>query len=219
MRRGYSLVAPVRSKTAMGIDSTAEPSCCWPVRTHGVAEDVHPGLASVLPRLRRFAIALTGSLTEAEDLVQQACERALARAGQLREATRLDAWMYGIMRHLWQDEMRARRVRRHEQIDAAEDIPGPDGRATAENRLELARVRACLLRMSAEHRTVLTLVCVDGLSYREAAAVLDIPTGTVMSRLSRARRELHEQLAAPKAVQTGTVVAMRPATPGGRPMP
>ncbi len=173
-----------------------------------MASDVRSGLTSLMPRLRRFGIALTGSANEAEDLVQGACERALTRGAQLRDATRLDAWMYGIMRHLWQDEMRARRVRRHESMDLADDLPGSDGRALTEDRLELARVRAHLHGMSEDHRTVLILVCVDGLSYKEAADVLGVPPGTVMSRLSRARRDLHERLAAPAAARSGTVVAL-----------
>ena len=173
-------------------------------------EDVRPSLAGLLPRLRRFGLALTGSVVEAEDLVQCACERALTRAAQLREATRLDAWMYGIMRHLWQDEMRARRVRRHDPVELAEDLPGPDGGALAESRLELARVRACLAELSPDHRTVLTLVCVDGLSYREAAHVLDVPAGTIMSRLSRARHELHQRLATPRRAMQAQVIAMNP---------
>ena len=175
-----------------------------------VEADVRPVLASLLPRLRRFGLALTGSAAAADDLAQAACERALRRTAQLRDVTRLDAWMYGIMRHLWLDERRAQRVRRHESMQAAEDVPGSDGRPLAEDRLELARVRDCLRTMSADHRTVLTLVCVDGLGYREAAAVLDVPIGTIMSRLARARRDLHERLATPAVVRAGTVVPLMP---------
>jgi RNA polymerase sigma-70 factor (ECF subfamily) len=171
-------------------------------------QDLRPALASILPRLRRFGLALTGSATEADDLAQMACERALGRTAQLREVTRLDAWMYGIMRHLWQDELRARRVRRHEPIERAENIQGSDGAAVVEDSLELARVRACLATLSAEHRAVLTLICVDGLGYREAAGVLDIPVGTVMSRLSRARRELHDRLARPVAQDQSPVTLL-----------
>lgn len=182
-----------------------------------MTDDVRPALAGLLPRLRRFGLALTGSRSEAEDLVQAACERALDRTRQLREAARLDAWLYGIMRHIWQDEMRARRVRRHDPVEAAHDLPGPDARALAENRLELARVRECLGQMSADHRAVLTLVCVDGLSYREAAAVLDVPHGTVMSRLARARRELHDRLASPRDSGAPNVIAMSAARGWSRP--
>ena len=119
-----------------------------------------------MPKLRRFGLALTGSRADADDLVQNACERALRRADQLRDHARLDAWIYGIMRNLWTDEIRARRVRAHESLDATGDIPGTDGAATADGQIMLATVRRCLDRLSAEHRSVLILVCVDGLSYR-----------------------------------------------------
>src|SRR5579862_6001811 len=137
-----------------------------------VGEDFQRLLAGLVPRLRRFGLALTGSRADADDLVQMACERALLRSGQLRDQARLDAWLYGIMRNLWIDETRARRVRRHDDIDSALDIAGADGGATTEGHLMLATVRRCLQSLSPEHRTVLVLVCVDGLSYREAAEVL-----------------------------------------------
>ncbi len=172
--------------------------------------DVRPGLASVLPRLRRFGLALTGSVADADDLAQMACERALRRVDQLRDVARLDAWLYGIMRHLWLDERRARRVRQHESLEEHEDVPGSDGRPLTEDRLELARVRDCLRTMSPDHRAVLTLVCVDGLGYREAATVLDVPIGTIMSRLARARRDLHEKLATQAVARGGAVLPLTP---------
>jgi len=159
-----------------------------------VDDDIRTSLAALAPKLRRFALALTGSAADADDLVQSACERALARSAQLREAERVDGWLYGIMRHLWFDETRARRVRRHDDLDDADALIGVDGEAVALGRIALAEVRRALGSLTAEYRCVLTLVCVDGFSYREAADVLDIPIGTVMSRLSRARRELHARL-------------------------
>lgn len=173
-----------------------------------MTDDIPSQLGQLLPRLRRFAQSLSGSASDAEDLVQVACERALSRSGQLREVNRLDAWMYGIIRHLWQDERRRRSVRRHEPIEEGMEIAAMDGRTVAENRLELAHVRACLARLSADHRAVLTLVCVDGLSYREAADVLRIPIGTIMSRLARARRDLHTQLTSHQHPMPATVVPM-----------
>jgi len=160
-----------------------------------MGEELQRLLAGLVPRLRRFGMALTGSRADADDLVQMACERALQRASQLRDQARLDAWLYGIMRNLWIDETRARRVRRHDDLDSALDIAGTDGRTATEGHLMLATVRRCLQSLSPEHRAILMLVCVDGLSYREAAEVLDIPIGTVMSRLSRGRQELHALLA------------------------
>lgn len=166
-------------------------------------------VAGLLPRLRRFGLALTGSLADADDLVQAACERALGRAGQLRDHARLDAWIYGIMRNLWTDEVRARRVRSHDSLDDMAEIVGSDGAAAADGQVMLATVRRCLARMSAEHRGVLILVCVDGLSYREAASVLGVPIGTVMSRLSRARHELHALLAARGGANVLTITPAR----------
>jgi RNA polymerase sigma-70 factor (ECF subfamily) len=119
----------------------------------------------------------------------------LHKAVQVRDLTRIDAWIYGIMRNLWVDELRSRRVRRHDELSAASDVIGDDGVATAEGHITLSAVRRALAGLPAEQRAVLILVCVDGLSYREAADVLKIPVGTVMSRLSRGRQGLHARLA------------------------
>jgi RNA polymerase sigma-70 factor (ECF subfamily) len=162
-----------------------------------VTDDLRRTLTAVLPRLRRFGLALTGSSSDTDDLIQNTCERALRHSDQLREAARADSWLYGIMRNLWTDEIRHRKVRRHDQIEAAQDVIGDDGQATADGRITLAAVRRTMDRLPADQRTVLMLVCVDGLSYKEAADVLGIPVGTVMSRLSRGRQDLHEMLSAP----------------------
>jgi len=156
-----------------------------------MGEDMRAALIGLLPRLRRFGIALTGSTTDADELVQDACERAIRRAGQLRDGTRLDAWLYGIMRNRWTDEIRWRRIRRHDGIEAADATMGEDGERNAEARMTLEAVRRALATLPAEQRTVLVLVCVDGLSYKDAADVLGIAIGTVMSRLARGRKELH----------------------------
>ena len=173
-----------------------------------MSNDLRQALIAVLPRLYRFGLALTGSAADTDDLVQNTCERVLLRSDQLRELTRLDAWLYGIMRNIWIDEIRHRRVRRHDQIDAASDVIGEDGQAKADGRINLDAVRHVMNGMPSEHRTVLMLVCVDGLSYKQAADVLGIPVGTIMSRLSRARLELHERLAGRQP--TGKVVTPMP---------
>ncbi len=160
-------------------------------------DDLRAAIADRLPRLRRFAAALAGTVAAGDDLVQDACERALQRAGELRDATRLDGWLYSIIRNLWIDETRSRRVRRHEDLDAAASIIGEDGEAVSESRITLEAVRRCLGEMSADHRTVLVLVCVDGFSYKQTSEVLGVPAGTVMSRLSRARQELRDRLDQP----------------------
>lgn len=159
-----------------------------------MSNDLRHTLTALLPRLRRFGLALTGSGADTDDLVQNACERALRHADQLRDLPRMDAWLYGIMRNLWIDEVRHRRVRRHDDIETAHGVIGDDGETTTDSRINLGAVRQAMANMPPDQRTVLMLVCVDGLSYREAADVLGIPIGTVMSRLSRARQDLHERL-------------------------
>ena len=98
------------------------------------------------------------------------------------------------MRHLWIDEVRSRRVRRHDELDAATGVAGDDGERVAEGRMTLDAVRRVLGTLPSEQRSVLLLVCVDGLSYKEAAEVLGTPIGTVMSRLARGRQELFVRL-------------------------
>lgn len=177
-----------------------------------MAEDLRPVLSALLPRLRRFGLALTGSAADADELVQDACVRALQHSGQLREQNRVDAWLYGIMRNLWIDETRARSRRRHDDLETAAEVAGDDGPQVTEGRITLELVRQRLHEMSADQRAVLILVCVDGLSYKQAAEVLGIAIGTVMSRLSRARHELAERLGGRSG---GSVSPF--AVPNGRP--
>jgi len=160
-----------------------------------VERDLRLALVELMPRLRRFGIALTRSAVDADDLVQAACERALLRRDQLRRDTKIGAWMYQIMRNLWIDEVRSRRSHLHDRIDAAQDVIGDDGEALVEKGSAWAAVRRALAKLPADQRAALILICVDGMSYKETAAILGIPIGTVTSRVARARRALHESLA------------------------
>ena len=151
-------------------------------------------LIAVLPRLRRFARGLSGSASEADDLVQAACERALARRHQFQEGTRFDSWMYRIVQTIWIDQLRARDVRK-EDGDVSDERLGTDAPVRGvEARIALSEVRLAVERLPAEQRTTLMLVTVEGLSYKEAAAVAGVPVGTIMSRLARARVALQQQL-------------------------
>jgi RNA polymerase sigma-70 factor (ECF subfamily) len=153
-------------------------------------------LIAVLPRLRRFARGLSGSVADADDLVQAACERALARQHQFQEGTRFDSWMFRIVQTIWIDQIRSRDVRK-EDGDIAEDRLGSDEPVRRiEARLALAEVRRALDRLPPDQRAALLLVTVEGLSYKEAAEVVQVPVGTIMSRLSRARIALQLQLEA-----------------------
>jgi RNA polymerase sigma-70 factor, ECF subfamily len=158
-------------------------------------------LIAVLPRLRRFARGLTGVAAEADDLVQAACERALARQHQFQEGTRFDSWMFRIVQTIWIDQIRAREVRK-EDGDVAEERLGSDVAVRRiEARLALAEVRQAVDHLPPDQRATLLLVTVEGLSYKEAAAVAGVPVGTIMSRLARARIALQQQLDAGNGIR------------------
>ena len=148
-------------------------------------------LTAAIPRLRRFAYGLTRSRADADDLVQAALERALSRLDQWEPGTRLDSWLYRIVQNLWIDQRRAQ-ARRGVEVSTDEmlEIAGEDGEASAERRLMIEETHRALESLPDEQRSVLVLVSIEGLPYAEAAAVLGIPVGTVMSRLSRARKAI-----------------------------
>lgn len=153
-------------------------------------------LVALLPRLRRFAWALAGNPAAADDLVQTACIRALSSSDQWQPGTRLDSWMFRILQNLWIDE---RRRRMDNATDAfGEDIDGladeDDLEARIVSKLSLERVLAAMETLPEQARVMIALVSIDGLSYKEAASVLDLPLGTVMSRLARARLALRKVL-------------------------
>lgn len=147
----------------------------------------------LLPRLRRFARSLTQSGNDSEDLVQSAVERALRRRQEGERFERLDSWLFKIVQNLWIDELRRRRRAPAEVLD--ERLPGEDGRNTTSSRMDLDAARAAMRALPPEQRAVMSIVVLDGMSYQQAAEVLDVPIGTIMSRLARARRALADRLA------------------------
>jgi len=159
--------------------------------------DVRHQIVELLPRLRRFALALAGSRHVADDVLQTACEKALGRLDQFTPGTRLDSWMFQIVRTTHIDLMRWRQRRQHDDLtpEILERVPG-DARIHEQiaARADLAIVRAEIARLPDEQREVLALVTIEGLSYQDAADVLGVPIGTIMSRLSRARRKLARAL-------------------------
>ena len=152
-------------------------------------------LVALVPKLRRFAYSLTGNMQDGDDLVQTACEKALRNADQFIPGTRMDSWMYRILQTLWIDDRR-KAQRRGAAVDPDEVHLSDDGKAASlpEDRMMLARTRAAMAALPEGQREVLALIAVEGLSYREAAETLNIPVGTVMSRLSRARDALLPKL-------------------------
>ncbi len=151
-----------------------------------------PELVDLLPRLRRLARALTRDATQADDLVQIAVERALERRAQWRPGTRLDSWVMRIMKNAWIDETRSR-ARWNKVLDAEEaglNAAAPDGEPA-----EAMIVAEAMAKLPDDQRIAVALVLIDGLSYAEAAEVLEIPPGTLTSRLVRGRTALMEALA------------------------
>jgi RNA polymerase sigma-70 factor (ECF subfamily) len=163
-----------------------------------MASEIQQEMVALLPRLRRFALAQTGSREVADELVQSACERALSRLDQFTPGTRLDSWMFRIIHTMWIDRRRYASRRPEADAKVIEFIPF-DARIheQAEARADLAIVRAEVAMLPEEQRLVLALVAIDGQSYQQAAETLGVPIGTIMSRLSRARRRLVDALEAP----------------------
>jgi len=156
------------------------------------AEAVRQQLVELLPRLRRFARSLAKSPHDADDLVQLAVERALLRLDQWRPGSRLDSWMFGIIRNAWIDETRSRR--RRDSVFEPEEAGEHVADAASEAHIHRLSVEAALARLPGEQREVVALVLIEGLAYKEAAAVLDVPIGTVTSRLARGREALEALL-------------------------
>ena len=148
-------------------------------------------LVELLPRLRRFARGLARHASDADDLCQAAIERALKSRDQWQQGTRLDSWMYRITRNLWIDERRAagRRGVQTPIDDKVVQIAG-EGAAEVEAGALRGDVDSAMARLSDEQREVVMLVLVEGYAYREAADILDVPIGTVTSRLARGRETL-----------------------------
>jgi len=170
-------------------------------------------LPMILPRLNRFALALTRSRAEADDVLQAACERAFSRLDQWNPDTRLDSWMFRMIQTIWLNELRARRVR-EKHADRAQAGQTKVQQAEPEAQLLLVRAEQEIFRLPEELRIVLMLVCVEQLSYREAAEAASIPIGTVMSRLARARLLLAQRLglAAEADLRVAADAALAPAS-------
>lgn len=157
----------------------------------GNQNELRRGITELLPRLRRFGAALTGSRDEGDDVVHAAIERALSKAEHWQTGTRLDSWMFKIMQNLWKDQVRKLKHDRKKQVlEFAGTEQTVDGRRVTETMLMLTKAKEQFSLLPDDQRAVLALVVIDGHSYQEAADQLEIPIGTLMSRLYRAREAL-----------------------------
>ena len=176
-------------------------------------EDLALVLPGLLPRLWRFGLRLTGDAHDAEDLVQRACVRGLERRHQFQAGTSALSWMFSIMNSVWLNEIRARQIRARYNVplsdEMSETLADPSAMDPESNALHRQLIAAVDALPDAQ-RAVMLLVAAEGLSYREVAEVLDIPMGTVMSRLSRARLTLGLALGSKNAQQVDAKSATKP---------
>jgi RNA polymerase sigma-70 factor, ECF subfamily len=151
-------------------------------------------LVALLPRLRRFARTLAQSAADADDLVQTVCERAIRRVDQWQDGSRLDSWLFTMMRNLWISEIRSRRVRLGEgHVDAAE-ADELHTKVAGDDQMYGGQIMAMVRSLPEGYATTLLLVAVEGWSYQEAADLMEVPIGTVMSRMSKARQLMKDKL-------------------------
>ena len=174
-------------------------------RTHGirtkalsVVADLKRELISLLPRLRRFARALTRSVPDADELVQEVCLRAISRADQWDQSQPLDRWLFRITRNMWISELRKRGVRLGAGHVPAEEAGELVTTETGDATLAVKELGREVAALPPDLSAILLAVSVEGYSYAEAAELFDIPVGTVMSRVHRARKALHARLNTPE---------------------
>ncbi len=153
-------------------------------------QEVLAGLEPNLARLWRYGLVLSGARDVADDLVQATCVRAIERADQFEAGTRVDRWLFSILRSIWLNELRSRRVREGAGLVDAGEALVVDGGREIETNIFAAQVLREVGGLPEAQREAVLLVYVEGLSYREAALILAAPIGTVMSRLAAARLAL-----------------------------
>lgn len=159
-------------------------------------------IVACIPSLRRYARALVSDRDRADDLVQDTLERAWSRWAMWQRRGEVRAWLFGIMHNQFIDRLRAQRSRPEDS--AGDALPEQPQRPLQNDALELRDLDRVLQRLPPEQREVLLLVAVEELSYQEVASAIGVPLGTVMSRLSRARARLQEELRGPGPMRTGT---------------
>jgi RNA polymerase sigma-70 factor (ECF subfamily) len=152
------------------------------------AQEIGERIVGLLPRLRRFARAMSHNQHDADDLVQAAVERALRARDQFREGANLASWMFGIMKNAWIDLQRTRG--RRGEVALPEDSGEHPAVSPVDTNTSLWAVSEAMNKLPEDQRLAIALVLVEGMSYKEAAAVLEIPIGTLTSRLARGRTAL-----------------------------
>jgi RNA polymerase sigma-70 factor, ECF subfamily len=172
-------------------------------------EEISERIVELLPRLRRFARSLSRNQHDADDLVQSVVERAWRNLGQLKPGANLHSWMFGIMKNAWIDDRRARG--RRGEVALPEDSGEHPALNPTDMNTDLWSVSEAMDKLPEEQRLAVALVLVEGMSYKEASALLEIPMGTLTSRLARGRTALAAALSADRKGAVGGLPADRPA--------
>jgi RNA polymerase sigma-70 factor, ECF subfamily len=162
------------------------------MNTSETSQNIHEEIVQLLPRLRRFARNLVRNPHDADDVVQVAVERALQRSAQWNREARLDSWMFKIVRNAWIDEVRSRG--RRNKVFLSEEAGENVGTDPIDSEITSMSIQTAMARLPEEQRTAVSLVLIEGLPYKEAADVLEVPIGTLTSRLARGREALQQLL-------------------------
>jgi RNA polymerase sigma-70 factor, ECF subfamily len=185
-------------------------------------DEFERGLPQLLPRLWRFAIRLTRHHEDAEDLVQRCYLRALERRHQWQVGSSLLSWLFAITHSIWMNELRSAQRRRQGSLSPEEDgfeaIADPNQNTDPEFQLMNKQIIQSVDSLPEAQRLVMVLIAIEGLSYREAADVLDVPIGTVMSRLARARATIGQQFLVTSTKGHGAAVLPAVHSLSGRPI-
>ena len=176
------------------VTSLVQGMAAWGGRLTTDLQGFRRDLIALLPRLRRFARTLAQSAADADDLVQTACERAIRRIDQWQEGTRLDSWLFTMMRNLWISELRSRKVRLGEGHVEASEADELHTKVAGDDQMYGGQIMAMVRSLPEGYATTLLLVAVEGWSYQEAADLMEVPIGTVMSRMSKARQLMKDKL-------------------------
>ena len=172
-------------------DNNAQrPEIIHVVQKNNSEAEIRQAMPAVYPRLWRYALSLTARRDWAEDLAQSTCLRAIEKADSFESGTHVDRWMFRMMNHLWINELRKQKVRTGSGLVPVEDVGLKDENPDSETNIFTAEVLSAVGELPEAQRACVMLTYVEGYSYQETAEVLDIPVGTVMSRLSGARKKL-----------------------------
>jgi RNA polymerase sigma-70 factor (ECF subfamily) len=177
----------------------------------------HSALIAETGKLQKFALRLTKNKPDADDLFQATCLRALERADLFENGTNLFSWTSKIMFNIFVSGYH-RRTKWETQFDPEPYLVAEIIEPTQEIGAELAQVQRAMLKLSAEHREILTLVCIKCMCYEEVSEMLNIPVGTVRSRLSRAREQLQAIMDMPSTLRPGQAIVSRKAQKANMPV-